>query len=273
MRRDLRPVLTHGRQRSRSRAYSRPLDIRDDDGLPVCRAREISKGEPHGYCKHRWAVLHRLMESCVGRPWSRVYSELCAALPPDLVRWHVDGRVETGCRTVDGELLGPDGRGVWGFYEDPVDGCLRMTPEHPWRPGNRRYHRNRHLLDPDVLPLDDAHGGVDRRAEIRRLEGVWYLFVHVRHAAPAGSRQGIRAVRDGRDVRLLESVDAKRQLATREIRDLRLAEWDRLARELRGMVERADDFARAASVQEGILAAARRRHGVVGCKSRKAGGR
>lgn len=129
----------------------------------------------HGYQKRFTDVLGPLwgfLGKNVGRPWDKVYSELCANLDKRKVTGkhifdHVEDMVQTKC------FIGDDGR-VWanrwgseqrvsGMYVHPRTGLLCDTPTK----SKRERRRKRENGETSFLYLTDTFG-------YRRFEGIWY---------------------------------------------------------------------------------------------------
>jgi len=111
----------------------------------------------------------------VGRPWDKVYSELCGGLDKRKVTGlhifqHLEDFVETNCCFVEGK---PCHVGGWGggypvrwFYVHPRSGLLCQAP--PKRPGVRKARRAAELTkETTFLRLDDCTG-------YREHYGIWY---------------------------------------------------------------------------------------------------
>lgn len=260
MRTDFRSVVTHGRRRSRSDAYTRPSVIRDEDGNPIGRARETSKGY-RDWPRFRHGVVCRFVAANLGRPWSEVFSELNRAFPAATLGWLVDWNVEVKTYLVDGEVVDGQGRGMHGYYVDPVDGRLREAPRRPWAMAARRRNACRHLLDPDMLHLEHPYADGEARTELARIDGVWYRLVHRRYEAPSEARRGISVTRDGRRVHLWEALASKRQLTSGEIRRLGLRGWGPLSRSLGSSLDDPRACERLSGEMESILKDARSRLG------------
>lgn len=110
------------------------------------------------------APLRRYLRSNVGRPWNKVYSEVCQRIHRDsAVQFHVWQHlmmdVCTNPYVVDGDV----GRRWWfPFYVDPKSGLLRENNElPPWRQKPSRIETK------TSIPIDDSH-------EFRQIEGIWY---------------------------------------------------------------------------------------------------
>jgi hypothetical protein len=131
--------------------------------------------------------LRRYLDSQVGRPWNKVFSEICAHIDRDSavqdhVRDHVAEYVETHVVEIDGVLCSADGSsygrplGQWRWAEwfvCPRSGILkrikkrsRPTPSRPAPPDVPRYIRVSdslqchlidgawHLVSLEPIPLD-----------------------------------------------------------------------------------------------------------------------
>lgn len=117
--------------------------------------------------------LERFLRKNVGRPWDKVYSELCAGLDKRKATGkhifdHVDAMVEKNCLIgADGRAYATDWRGnrpLSGMYVHPRTGLLCEGPRETKRERDRR-----RLLaeDPSFLRIDDATG-------YQKHEGLWY---------------------------------------------------------------------------------------------------
>ena len=188
--------------------------------------------------------LIRWLEKQVGRNWDDVYSEICQGLSvrnatSAHVRDHAEEFVRKDCTIVDGEICDnvgkPLGEYHWGwkeFYVHPESGKLCQLKHAP------RYKYNRHK---DWVP------GKDQNHRYYFLEGVWYeitlkpypvidsyyfvwdmvissewreLHQNNKPKIYRGSTEKECVRRYGRAV----YASFKRQLNTKEIRDLKL--WE-----------------------------------------------
>lgn len=70
--------------------------VEDDDGAPLpARAPIRERTQRTKYLNENLAPLRRYLASQVGRPWSKVYAEICANLrPTSTVQQHVRDHVE-----------------------------------------------------------------------------------------------------------------------------------------------------------------------------------
>ena len=121
--------------------------------------------------------LKRFLRKNVGRPWDKVYSELCCGLDRRKatglhIFQHVENFVETSCRLVEGKpLCYSDDCPVRWFYVHPRTGLLCEAPD---RSGARERKRAAALAEEVILlRLNDETG-------YRKHQGIWYR-VKLRH--------------------------------------------------------------------------------------------
>jgi hypothetical protein len=118
--------------------------------------------------------LRRFIEKSVGRPWDKVYSEICAHLRPTStiqqhVRDHLWDFVALRVRETDGELYYAlrwgwfrPLRGSWvPFYVCPKSGILKENP--------RRGRRRREAPEPRPLMIE-----IDEHVQLHQVGGIWY---------------------------------------------------------------------------------------------------
>lgn len=198
----------------------------------------MSLGRGTKYLNENLAPLRRFLLRSVGRPWDRVYAEICERIEPRSgvqkhVLDHVREFVSTDAILIDGKPYRPLAEGprrdryiaissyrANHFYVCPHSRTLREAPRavYPAAPPN-----------PDVRPIDD-------RTEVRRIRGIWYLITFEKVPQGAELREhcydvllkacvleqdmlrwnGLMKQLYGRTDRYAVS---KRQLSTREIRD------------------------------------------------------
>jgi len=114
------------------------------------------------------APLHRYLQANVGRPWNKVYSEVCERINRDsAVQYHVWQHLMMDVCTDPHVVLGQVRRsrffGMARFYVDPRSGLLRENTK--WR--------SRFFQKPEVKePLDRIR--IDDLREYRLLDGIWY---------------------------------------------------------------------------------------------------
>jgi hypothetical protein len=118
--------------------------------------------------------LRRYLESQVGRPWDKVYSEIAARLRADnTVQQHVRDHLEDFVAIRPRRGVFPSfrwGDGLWyeALYVDPRDGILKRTdrlPEVKARRLQERKRRKRSIVERVEL---------SPTRELRRLHGIWY---------------------------------------------------------------------------------------------------
>lgn len=198
----------------------------------VERPRLYNSGKPKGYhraqarhgddlprregMKTRWlgrpkvlnehlGPLRRYLDDQVGRPWDKVFSEVCAHVDrssavQDHVRDHVDQYVARNVLLVgrvpcsnEGRTIGRPLKELWGvrWYVCPRTGLLRRVV----REGRKaRRQKARPAPAPRFVRVDDAH-------QCRLMNGVWQLIT----LAPLPP-EGVRARAEKRDVVLNQSV-------------------------------------------------------------------
>ena len=123
------------------------------------------------YTKHlneNLAPLRRYLRSNVGRPWSKVYGEVCQRINRDsavqLHVWqHLMQDVCTNPYVISGDL-GPRWRfGLpYRFYVDPRNGVLREAKSMRRKPRGQS------------VPEADDRIDVDETHQLRRIDGIWY---------------------------------------------------------------------------------------------------
>jgi hypothetical protein len=123
--------------------------------------------------------LRRYIDSQVGRPWDKVYSEICAHIDrssavQDHVRDHVDRYVAVHVVLIDGIPCSGDGGRQHGqplrprhgvqWYVCPITGLLRRLtpPSRPKKPRCRKENPPRYIRISDTL-------------QSRFIDGEWYL--------------------------------------------------------------------------------------------------
>lgn len=151
------------------------------------------------------APLRRYLAGQVGRPWSKVYSEISAHLKPtnavqQHVRDHIRDYVVTNVSyNKAGEPM--NDRGWWysyDFYVDPRDGILKRGKADTDKARKRAKDRLRQrelLAQAKVNKIKLAPG-----SDLRRLNGIWFAVSY--SVSPEG----------------IEIINQKHQLSTKELR-------------------------------------------------------
>ncbi len=174
------------------------------------------------------APLQRYLAKQVGRPWNKVYSEICASLDAShTVKQHVRDHLEDFVAYRlgigrDGEFL-DKGSPFWSrsdhwrqdLYVDPKDGILKDSAKY-WR--NQKACRRPAWHQPDrsnaradVVPINDD-------LKLHRVKGLWFA---VTYAGPreASEDTNVYDVIKDHPVEAHERFAAsKRQLSRRELK-------------------------------------------------------
>ena len=199
----------------------------------------------HKFRRTKWlnenlSPLERYLHSQVGRPWDRVYSEICERIDrrstvQQHIHQHIGDFVAMQVSRVGGELVyqwryGPPrplaGRGAPALYVDPrtrllrTNGAMEKARMSAWA----EYYAKR-----DAPPADRRR--VAPGIELQRIGGVWY---EVRlESDPSGKAESTFKVlpapqpaRHSRASCHAEVARAKRQLGRAELKRLGLANED-----------------------------------------------
>jgi hypothetical protein len=174
VREDMAKVIV---ERPRVKAFkTRKGRCRDLDDMPAregMRRGHALRGD-RKQLNENLAPLRRYLASQVGRPWSKVYSEISAHLRVDnAVQQHVRDHLTdfvaiTPRRNIRGWRSSFDS-GLWyqRFYVDPGTGLLCRTDQLPEEKARRRARQNRPPSIADRIVLAE-----DR--ELRLIKGLWY---------------------------------------------------------------------------------------------------
>jgi hypothetical protein len=193
------------RIRGTPKGYRRALQRLAEDGPPL---REGMKRRHRGGTKsfnEHLGPLRRYLDAQVGRPWDKVYSEVCAHIDrasavQDHVRDHVADYVVSHVVLIDGIACSGDGDRSYGeplyrmpwrrWYVCPRTGILRRNkvPVRPQRGKPKRDDRPRFVRVSDSL-------------QCRLIDRAWYLL----------SLKPMPLMRDGREER---DVFLDREIAT-----------------------------------------------------------
>src|SRR5947209_9139325 len=183
MRADMAKVIVErprkkGRAGKRPKGYQRRLRRYGEDGPP---SREGIKARWQGGTRElneHLGPLRRYLDSQVGRPWDKVFSEICARIDrssavQDHVRDHVADYVTTHVLLIDGVPCDGDGGRTYGqplhqfryrpWYVCPRTGLLRRV-----KPTGRKRRRPEPATPPKVVP-------VGATLQCRLLDGAWHL--------------------------------------------------------------------------------------------------
>lgn len=188
MRKDMAKVIVERPRSGRAAAGLKPGRTRalvDDDGEPI---KVKGAREPKGrekktkYLNENLAPLRRYLESNVGRPWNKVYSELSLHLKPTStvqqhVRDHIEDFVALKTRTSKGEVVVVN---KWGgevalsegrqrLYVHPRTGLLRKNER--WKSWNAR---QRERLKCEEAERAARMRVIDERTQAHLFDGVWW---------------------------------------------------------------------------------------------------
>jgi hypothetical protein len=161
------------------KGYKRRLRRYGEDGPP---AREGIKACWRGrtkYLNEHLGPLRRYLDKQVGRPWDKVFSEICAHIDrssavQDHVRDHVADYVATHVLLIDGVPC--DGQGGWNYgkplhqlryrpwYVCPRTGLLRRVKV----PRRKRPRKRKQDSPPEHIPVSES-------SQCRFLDGAWHL--------------------------------------------------------------------------------------------------
>jgi hypothetical protein len=170
-----------GRAWHKPKGYQRRLRRYGDDGPP---AREGIQACWQGRTKHlneHLGPLRRYLDKQVGRPWDKVFSEICARIDrsnavQDHVRDHVADYVTTHVILIDGVPCSGEGGRAYGqplyrfryrpWYVCPRTGLLRRAK----RPGPKQPHRLKREAPPKYVRVGES-------LQCRILGGAWHLII------------------------------------------------------------------------------------------------
>jgi hypothetical protein len=203
MRADMAKVIVE-RPRIKSRAWKKPKGYQrrmrqyGDDGPPV---REGMKSCWEGGTKElneHLGPLRRYLDKQVGRPWDKVFSEICAHIDrnsavQDHVRDHVEDYVATHVILTDGVPC--NGMGGYGYgkplhqfrhrpwYVCPRTGLLRRVKVA----SRKRPRRPKQESPPNYIPVSET-------LQCRFIDGAWHLVILSPLPAPYFHRERCTAV-------------------------------------------------------------------------------
>lgn len=178
MRKDMKKVITEApRRHDWGNAKGRHKDKFQMDELPMTVPMSKDGFGFHKKTKEfsdHLGPLHRFIHSRVGKPWNKVYSEICENIKPtttvqkhvlDHVKWMVETKTFIG---EDGEIYSKSYNGqIWSigtysgreFYVHPTTGilCVAETRSH-------KYKRK----EPDWRKV------ISDELQLHRIDGIWY---------------------------------------------------------------------------------------------------
>ena len=142
MRRDIAKVVYERAKSGRTWASKTPRPVAvqmEPDGETHNELAQTVRLQRQKRTSLRVQSVERFLMGQIGKPWTRVWSELAAVLDPRNtlgaeIRDLVGRMVETHC-WLDGRTVTAShpGRSVKGFYVHPKSGLLQQTPDRPRR--------------------------------------------------------------------------------------------------------------------------------------------
>lgn len=247
MRNDMFKVIVERPRRGGSYARERAPHA-DDEGAPMQESLRW-RHQHRKWLNENLRPLERYLHGQVGRPWDKVYSEICAGIDrrstvQQHIHQHLADFVAMRLSIIDGRLHWLKGWGQptpladrWApkLYVDPATGLLRRNREREQLRRQERVTWSMLEQTPDRIDLGPLR-------QLHRLKGIWYE-VELALIPPAGRGRGVADVVRGCTVvayghrgagrsvvhgdRALYGSDEvyarhKRQLGTRELRVHRL---------------------------------------------------
>ncbi len=230
---------------NKPKGYRKYENRNQAEGLPRCEGMKRRwKGGTKHFNEHL-GPLRRYLESQVGRPWDKVFSEISAhisrdSVVQDHVRDHVMDYVTVNVVLLDGVPCyagGPRGWGrigmplheMWGaklFYVCPRSGLLKKV---------KRVPRRQRRVNPTARQLPSIR--VDETHLCRFLDGAWYLVEVQRFPGPADGTQTVHDPLMNRSLTREEAVReygaavfgvARRLLGKREMKQYPIPiDWQR----------------------------------------------
>jgi hypothetical protein len=168
-----------GTSSRKPKGYKRRLRRYGEEGPPHC---EGINAPWHGcgkFLNEHLGPLRRYLDKQVGRPWDKVFSEICAHIDrnsavQDHVRDHVEDYVTTHVLLIDGVPRNGEGGRLYGkplhefryrrWYVCPRTGLLRRVKF----PSRKRKATSKKESPPAYIPIGD-------RLQCRFIEGAWHL--------------------------------------------------------------------------------------------------
>jgi hypothetical protein len=180
MREDMYKVIVERPRRGKSSDAIGARLRRDFDG-PMQLGMRAGYGQPQ--LNENLAPLRRYLHAQIGRPWNKVFSEICAGIDrrstvQQHIHQHIDDFIATDVDVRDGRLVDLGGR--WGFlrpdsgvsqelYVDPHTGLIRRNKLYgSWR---RRVAERRRR---EQLEIATRRRIVDERTQLLLLDEVWF---------------------------------------------------------------------------------------------------
>jgi hypothetical protein len=217
MRADMYKVIVERPRRGGGDRYYRPLP--NDDDAPA-RESVRARHKQRKWLNENLRPLERYLASQVGRPWDKVYSEICAGIDrrntvQQHIHQHLEDFVAVKVTIIDGELRANRRWRVlvplsssWSarYYVHPENGLLlvnrlRMETLKQQRKQRQDGYASRHGgIREGLLVIDSTN-------QLHRIEGVWYRI----EVAPLSSSATLNEVR----------IDARQQEGREQLHAVR----------------------------------------------------
>jgi hypothetical protein len=175
MRPDMYKVIVE-RPRSGKRTRAAALRLRNDMDGPI----RLGMRAHYDYLElnENLKPLRRYLRAQIGRPWDKVYSEMCAEIDrrntvQQHIHQHVDDFIAIKVREKDGKLISVsrgDPREIWyqELYVDPRTGVIR---EH--RRG-RKWRKAADWRRQREEEIAARRRVINERSLLLRIDGIWY---------------------------------------------------------------------------------------------------
>lgn len=180
MREDMYKVIVERPRRGKS-GYDAAARRRNDFDGPA----SLGMRAGYGYrgLNENLAPLRRYLRAQVGRPWNKVFSEICAGIDgrntvQQHIRQHIDDFIATKIEVRDGKLIDlaqrysfrpDDGTLHQELFVDPRSGLIRINKSY------RAWHRER-VEDVKRAEAEIAarRRTIDKDTQLHLLEGIWF---------------------------------------------------------------------------------------------------
>ncbi|HEY5759090.1 MAG TPA: hypothetical protein VIU34_24860 [Steroidobacter sp.] len=182
MRKDMYKVIVE-RPRAWKGGYEQAARLRDDLDGPI----HLGMRAGYGYrgLNENLAPLRRYLLSQVGRPWDKVFSEICSGIDrrntvQQHIHQHIDDFIATRVEIRDGELVDLNGRDRFlryggmhqQLYVDPRTGLIRINKKYRnWRNYRSASTEREERAQAEV---DARRRVLDERTLLLRLSEVWF---------------------------------------------------------------------------------------------------
>lgn len=201
MRKDLYKVIVE-RPRAWKGGYEQAARLRDDHDGPM----RLGMRAGYGYrdLNENLAPLRRYLLSQVGRPWDKVFSEICTGIDrrntvQQHIHQHIDDFIAIRVGVRDGELVDlssglqfPRREGIrQQLFVDPRTGLIRVNKKYRhWRSYRSAYAEREERAQAE---LDARRRVLDERTLLLRMNDLWFEVklaeMPVRREVVEGSRR------------------------------------------------------------------------------------